>query len=155
MEDSGDHSQPDPLAGLGDTQSTQAATGRIQGTVVNLIRNPGRSRDTKSIRAVNSGTHGLSVSETREANVKCTDKTEATLRIDLILPNRQLEQLERFKIHTWIDENGGQRREIDGVEVSVTSRLFSAFSGQHRSLAGGGKVGEGRAGDGVRSRPVP
>ncbi|KAI5338704.1 hypothetical protein L3X38_017976 [Prunus dulcis] len=40
--DSGDLSQPDPLAGLGDTKSTRAATGRIQGTVVSLIRNPGR-----------------------------------------------------------------------------------------------------------------
>ncbi|KAI5337867.1 hypothetical protein L3X38_017138 [Prunus dulcis] len=43
-QDSGDRSQPDPLAGLGDTKSTRAATGRIQGTVVSLIRNPGRSR---------------------------------------------------------------------------------------------------------------
>ncbi|BBN68008.1 hypothetical protein Prudu_253S000400, partial [Prunus dulcis] len=76
-----DHSQPDPLAGLGDTQSTQAATGRIQGTVVSLIRNPGRSRDTKSIRAANPGTHGPGVSETREANVKYTDKTEGKLDV--------------------------------------------------------------------------
>ncbi|BBH05937.1 hypothetical protein Prudu_017465, partial [Prunus dulcis] len=55
-QDSGDYSQPDPLAGLGlgDTKSTRAA-------------NPGRSRDTKSIRAANPGTHGPSVSETREA----------------------------------------------------------------------------------------
>ena len=43
-QDSGDYSQPDPLAGLGDTKSTRAATGRIQGTVVSLIRNPGRPR---------------------------------------------------------------------------------------------------------------
>ncbi|KAI5350269.1 hypothetical protein L3X38_003160 [Prunus dulcis] len=99
--DSGDHSQPDPLAGLGDTQSTQASTGRIQGTVVNLIRNPGRSRDTKSIRAANPGrsrdtksiraanpsTHGPSVPETREANVKCTDKTEGKLDVRRHLHN--------------------------------------------------------------------
>ncbi|KAI5324465.1 hypothetical protein L3X38_033538 [Prunus dulcis] len=43
-QDTGDYSQPDPLASLGDTKLTRAATGRIQGTVVSLIRNPGRSR---------------------------------------------------------------------------------------------------------------
>ncbi|BBG94086.1 hypothetical protein Prudu_002288, partial [Prunus dulcis] len=79
-QDTGDYSQLDLLTGLGDTKSTQAATGRIQGTVVSLIRNPGRSRsrDTKSIRAANPGTHGPSVSEIREANVKCTDKLRVT-----------------------------------------------------------------------------
>ncbi|KAI5335848.1 hypothetical protein L3X38_025982 [Prunus dulcis] len=53
---------------------------------------------------------------------------------------RQLEQLERFKIHTWVDENGGRRREIDGVEVSVSSRRFFAFSGQHRPCHRRGRV---------------
>ncbi|BBH07172.1 hypothetical protein Prudu_019037, partial [Prunus dulcis] len=82
-QDSGDYSQPDSLASLGDTKSTRAATGRIQGIVVSLICNPGRSRsrDTKSIRAANPGTHGPSVPETREANVKCTDKTEGKLDV--------------------------------------------------------------------------
>ncbi|BBN70276.1 hypothetical protein Prudu_1454S001100 [Prunus dulcis] len=43
------------------TQSQpEPQTGRIQGTVVSLIRNP--------------GSHGPGVPETREANVKCTDK---------------------------------------------------------------------------------
>ncbi|BBG99387.1 hypothetical protein Prudu_009060 [Prunus dulcis] len=40
---------------------------KIQGTVVSLIRNP--------------GSHGLGVLETREANVKCTDKTEDKLDV--------------------------------------------------------------------------
>ncbi|BBG95635.1 hypothetical protein Prudu_004232 [Prunus dulcis] len=43
------------------TQSQpEPQTGRIQGTVVSMIRNP--------------GSHGPDVPETREANVKCTDK---------------------------------------------------------------------------------
>ncbi|KAI5334933.1 hypothetical protein L3X38_025066 [Prunus dulcis] len=67
-QDSGDHSQPDPLAGLGDTKSIRAA-------------NPGRSGDTKSIRVANPGTHGSGVPETREANVKCIDKTEGKLDV--------------------------------------------------------------------------
>ncbi|KAI5334304.1 hypothetical protein L3X38_024437 [Prunus dulcis] len=37
-QDTGDYSQPDPLAGLSDTKSSRAATGKIQGTVVSLIR---------------------------------------------------------------------------------------------------------------------
>ncbi|KAI5335192.1 hypothetical protein L3X38_025325 [Prunus dulcis] len=73
-QDTGDYSQPDPLAGLGDTKSTRAA-------------NPGRSRDTKSSRAANPGTHGPSVPETREANVKCTDKTEGKLDLRRHLHN--------------------------------------------------------------------
>ncbi|KAI5318354.1 hypothetical protein L3X38_038062 [Prunus dulcis] len=67
-QDSGDRSQPDPLAGLGNTKSTRAA-------------NPDRSRDTKSIRAANPGTQIPGVPETREANVKCTDKTESKLDV--------------------------------------------------------------------------
>ncbi|BBH05833.1 hypothetical protein Prudu_017335, partial [Prunus dulcis] len=48
------------------TQSQpEPQTGRIQGTVVSLIRNP--------------GSHGPGVPKTREANVKCTDKTEGRL----------------------------------------------------------------------------
>ncbi|BBH00013.1 hypothetical protein Prudu_009902, partial [Prunus dulcis] len=80
---------------IGDTQSTRAATSRIQGTIVSLIRNPGRSRDTKSSRAANPsrsrhtkssraanpGTHGPRVPETREANVKCTDRSENKLDV--------------------------------------------------------------------------
>ncbi|KAI5313428.1 hypothetical protein L3X38_042602 [Prunus dulcis] len=72
----------------------------------------------------------------------------ATLQIDLIRPNRKLEQLERFKIHTWVYENGGRRREIGGLEVSVSSRRSFAVFGQHRSSAGGGSVGKGRGLDG-------
>ncbi|BBH05668.1 hypothetical protein Prudu_017124 [Prunus dulcis] len=50
------------------TQSQfEPQTGRIQGTVVSLIRNP--------------GSHGPGVPETREANVKCTDKTEGKLDV--------------------------------------------------------------------------
>ncbi|KAI5330822.1 hypothetical protein L3X38_020948 [Prunus dulcis] len=37
--------------------------------------------DTKSNGAANPGTHGLSVPETRETNVKCTDKTENRLDV--------------------------------------------------------------------------
>ncbi|KAI5343196.1 hypothetical protein L3X38_011072 [Prunus dulcis] len=49
------------------TQSQpEPQTGRIQGTVVSLIRIP--------------DSHGPGVPETREANVKCTDKTEAADR---------------------------------------------------------------------------
>ncbi|KAI5349446.1 hypothetical protein L3X38_002333 [Prunus dulcis] len=53
-QDSGDYSQPDQLAGLGDAKSTRAA---------------------------NPGIHGPGVPETREANVKCTDKTEGKLDV--------------------------------------------------------------------------
>ncbi|BBN67400.1 hypothetical protein Prudu_66S000600 [Prunus dulcis] len=50
------------------TQSQpEPQTGRIQGTVVSLIRIP--------------GSHGLGVLETREANVKCTDKAESKLDV--------------------------------------------------------------------------
>ncbi|BBG97651.1 hypothetical protein Prudu_006851 [Prunus dulcis] len=50
------------------TQSQpEPQTGRIQGTVVSLIRIP--------------GSHGPGVPETREANVKCTDKTESKLDV--------------------------------------------------------------------------
>ncbi|KAI5325945.1 hypothetical protein L3X38_035019 [Prunus dulcis] len=75
-QDTGDYSQPNPLAGLGDTKSTRAANpGRSWDTKSIRAANPGRSRDTKSSRAANPGTHGPSVPETREANVKCTDRT--------------------------------------------------------------------------------
>ncbi|BBG93807.1 FAR1-related sequence 5 [Prunus dulcis] len=50
------------------TQSqSEPQTGRIQGTIVNLIRIP--------------GSHGPGVPETREANVKCIDKTEGKLDV--------------------------------------------------------------------------
>ncbi|BBG97323.1 hypothetical protein Prudu_006408 [Prunus dulcis] len=50
------------------TQSQpEPQNGRIQGTVVSMIRNP--------------GSHGPGVSETREANVKCTDKTDSKLDV--------------------------------------------------------------------------
>ncbi|KAI5351305.1 hypothetical protein L3X38_004196 [Prunus dulcis] len=79
----------------------------------------------------------------------------ATLQIDLIRPNRQLERLKRFKIHTWVDENGGRRREIDGVEVSLSYRRFFAIFGQHKSPAGGRSVGEGRGLDGGSNATGP
>ncbi|KAI5342863.1 hypothetical protein L3X38_010739 [Prunus dulcis] len=80
---------------LGDTQSIRAANpDRIQGTAVSLIRwqssaTPSQTElqipadlgDTKSNRATNPGTHGPSVLETREVNVKCTDKTENKLDV--------------------------------------------------------------------------
>ncbi|KAI5323476.1 hypothetical protein L3X38_032548 [Prunus dulcis] len=55
------------------TQSqSEPQTGRIQGTVVSLIRNP--------------GSHGPGVPETREANVKCTDKTEGNwMSVDIVI----------------------------------------------------------------------
>ncbi|BBH03479.1 hypothetical protein Prudu_014369 [Prunus dulcis] len=50
------------------TQSQpEPQTGRIQGTVVSLIRNP--------------GSQGPGIPETREANVKCTDNTESKLDV--------------------------------------------------------------------------
>ncbi|BBG96852.1 hypothetical protein Prudu_005791, partial [Prunus dulcis] len=50
------------------TQSQpEPQTGRIQGTIVSLIRIP--------------GSPGPGVPETREANVKCTDKTEGKLDV--------------------------------------------------------------------------
>ncbi|BBG99566.1 hypothetical protein Prudu_009294, partial [Prunus dulcis] len=50
------------------TQSQpEQQTGRIQGTIVSLIRIP--------------GSHGPGVLETREANVKCTDKTKGKLDV--------------------------------------------------------------------------
>ncbi|KAI5350488.1 hypothetical protein L3X38_003379 [Prunus dulcis] len=74
-QDSGDYSQPDPLAGLDDTKSTRAENpGRSRDTKSIRAKNPSRSRDTKSLRAANPGTHGPSIPKTREANVKCTDK---------------------------------------------------------------------------------
>ncbi|KAI5352194.1 hypothetical protein L3X38_005085 [Prunus dulcis] len=92
-QDSGDRSQPDPqswqvsvtqsqpesqiLAGLGDTQSIRAANPGSQSERQILA---GLS-DTQSIRAANPSTHGPDVPETREANVKCTDKTEGKLDV--------------------------------------------------------------------------
>ncbi|KAI5318820.1 hypothetical protein L3X38_038528 [Prunus dulcis] len=52
-----------------------------------------------------------------------------TLRIDLILPNHQLEQAERMNFHTLIARNGGRRREIGGGEVRATFGRKSPFSG--------------------------
>ncbi|KAI5316256.1 hypothetical protein L3X38_045432 [Prunus dulcis] len=79
----------------------------------------------------------------------------ATLQIDLIRPNRQLEQLERFKIHNWVDENGGRRRKIGSLEVSVSSHRSFADSGQHGSSTGGRSVGEGRGLDGSSNATDP
>ncbi|BBH06097.1 hypothetical protein Prudu_017653, partial [Prunus dulcis] len=57
-----------PLAEVSVTQSQlEPQTGRIQGTVISLIRIPGY--------------HGPGVPETREANVKCTDKTDGKLDV--------------------------------------------------------------------------
>ncbi|KAI5310958.1 hypothetical protein L3X38_045481 [Prunus dulcis] len=67
----------------------------------------------------------------------------------------QLQQLERFKIHTWVDKNGGRRREINGVEVSVTSRRFSAFFGQHRPCRQRRRVRKGRGDDGGSNATGP
>ncbi|BBH00511.1 hypothetical protein Prudu_010519 [Prunus dulcis] len=55
------------------TQSRpERQTGRIQGTVVSLIRIP--------------GSHGPGVPETREANVKCTDKLKANwMSVDIVI----------------------------------------------------------------------
>ncbi|BBH05074.1 hypothetical protein Prudu_016360 [Prunus dulcis] len=49
------------------TQSTRAANWQDSGTIVSLICNP--------------GSHGPGVPKTREANVKCTDKTESKLDV--------------------------------------------------------------------------
>ena len=91
---SGDYDQPDPPAGPRGHEVSSSRSGRIQGTVVSLIRYPGRSRGHKSAepqswqvsghqvcRAANPGTHGPSVPETREANVKCTDVTGNNLDV--------------------------------------------------------------------------
>ncbi|KAI5333850.1 hypothetical protein L3X38_023982 [Prunus dulcis] len=71
-----------PLAGLGDTQSTRAANWQDSGDRSQpdpqILADLG---DTKSNRAANPGTHGPSVPETREANVKCTDRTENKLDV--------------------------------------------------------------------------
>ncbi|BBH07461.1 hypothetical protein Prudu_019407, partial [Prunus dulcis] len=55
------------------TQSQpEPQTGRIQGTVVSLICIP--------------GSHGPGVPETREANVKCTDKLKANwMSVDIVI----------------------------------------------------------------------
>ncbi|BBH10020.1 F-box family protein with DUF295 [Prunus dulcis] len=89
-----DYDQPDPPAGPRGHEVSSSRSGRIQGTVVSLIRYPGRSRGHKSAepqswqvsghqvcRAANPGTHGPSVPETREANVKCTDVTGNNLDV--------------------------------------------------------------------------
>ncbi|BBH02421.1 hypothetical protein Prudu_012969 [Prunus dulcis] len=52
---------------LGDTKSTRAANWQDSGDRSSLIRI--------------SGSHGPGVPETREANVKCTDKTESKLDV--------------------------------------------------------------------------
>ena len=65
----------------------------------------------------------------------------ATQRIDQFLPNRQLEQLERFKIYTWVDGIGGRRREIDGFEVWTTSAASSPNFGESVTAGGGRWLG--------------
>ncbi|BBN69519.1 hypothetical protein Prudu_987S000100, partial [Prunus dulcis] len=64
--DSGDRSQPDLLAGLGDTQSTIAA---LQDSVDCSQPDPQSWQVSghQVSRAANPGTHGPSVPETREA----------------------------------------------------------------------------------------
>ncbi|KAI5351834.1 hypothetical protein L3X38_004725 [Prunus dulcis] len=52
-----------------------------------------------------------------------------TLRIDLILPNHQLEHAEGMNFHTLIARNGGRRREIGADEVRATSGRKSPFFG--------------------------
>ncbi|KAI5351232.1 hypothetical protein L3X38_004123 [Prunus dulcis] len=69
-QDSGDYSQPD-------LQSWQTSATPSQ-TELQILADLG---DTKSNRAANPGTHGPCVPETREANVKCTDKTEGKLDV--------------------------------------------------------------------------
>ncbi|KAI5333687.1 hypothetical protein L3X38_023819 [Prunus dulcis] len=69
-QDSGDRSQPD-------MQSWQTLTTPSQ-TELQIMADLG---DTKSNRATNPGTHGPGVPETRETNVKCTDKTESKLDV--------------------------------------------------------------------------
>ncbi|BBH03810.1 hypothetical protein Prudu_014775, partial [Prunus dulcis] len=51
--------------GLGDTKSNRATNWQDSGIVVSFIRIP--------------GSHGPGIPETREANVKCTDKTEGNI----------------------------------------------------------------------------
>ncbi|KAI5316478.1 hypothetical protein L3X38_036185 [Prunus dulcis] len=106
-QDSVDYSQPDPLAGLGDTKSTRAENWQDSGDRSLLDPQswqvsvtPSQSEpqilvglgDTQYIRAANPGMsrrHTVypsrkscpGVPETREANVKCTDKTEGKLDV--------------------------------------------------------------------------
>ncbi|BBN68846.1 hypothetical protein Prudu_605S000400 [Prunus dulcis] len=57
---------------LGDTKSTRAANWQDSGDVVSLICIP--------------GSHGPGVPETREANVKCTDKLKANwMSVDIVI----------------------------------------------------------------------
>ncbi|KAI5334688.1 hypothetical protein L3X38_024821 [Prunus dulcis] len=94
--DSGDYSQPDLLAGLDDTKSTRVANWQDSGDNSQpdpqswqISVTPSQPElqilvglgDTKSIRAANPGTYGPGVPEIREANVKCTDKTEGKLDV--------------------------------------------------------------------------
>ncbi|KAI5355041.1 hypothetical protein L3X38_007936 [Prunus dulcis] len=52
-----------------------------------------------------------------------------------------LGQLERFKIHTWLDGNGGRRREIDGCEDWTTPAASSPFFGEITAAGGGSWLG--------------
>ncbi|KAI5355573.1 hypothetical protein L3X38_008468 [Prunus dulcis] len=53
----------------------------------------------------------------------------------------QLEQLERFKIHTWLYGNGGRRREIGGCEDRTTPAASSPNSGETAAAGGGSWLG--------------
>ncbi|KAI5326041.1 hypothetical protein L3X38_035115 [Prunus dulcis] len=59
-----------------------------------------------------------------------------TLRIDLILPNHQLEHAEGMNFHTLIARNGGRRREIGAGEVPGENRHFPA-AGAAADVGGG------------------
>ena len=91
---SGDYDQPDPPAGPRWHQVSSSRSGRIQGTVVSLIRNPGRSRGHRVSRAAILAGLGTSSLSSRKSwhsrserprnswgKVKCTDWT--IIRLDV------------------------------------------------------------------------
>ena len=75
-----------------------------------------------------------------------------TLRIDLILPNHQLEHAEGMNFHTLIARNGGRRREIGAGEVSGENHHFPA-AGAAADLGGG--LGRDAEAEPVLLAPVP
>ncbi|KAI5351653.1 hypothetical protein L3X38_004544 [Prunus dulcis] len=66
-----------------------------------------------------------------------------------------VEQLERFKIHTWLDEKGGQRWEIDGGEDWTTPAAYSPFFDEITAAGGGSWLGLEEDDAPVISVPAP
>ncbi|CAL8154584.1 unnamed protein product [Prunus armeniaca] len=124
------------------TQSQpEPQTGRIQGTVVSLIRIP--------------GSHGPSVPETREANVKRADKTEGNLDV------RGHRHIRRSLLRVnWypgasLVRFGGRTTENESLEFCQHRRDLERFLAKISISKGRDRSGKEEEAAVVRLDPVP